>query len=147
MQNNINQPFIGNADTENNPYAQNEPNPYSPQQYTLTPETDVRQSQSYAADTNKLKDKKTSYHVKSLIATFFLWVGIPLMVALALTKAINVSAGGLAGICIGFYAFYLILAMCCNPLFSYLNHIQHGARFREEYLRVQGLNGHFVFSV
>lgn len=76
-----------------------------------------------------------------------LWIAIPIIVVLSVQKTIQLSAGALGGICAGIYAFYLILAMCCNSLLSYLNKIEHGNRFRDEYHRIQNLSGHFVFSV
>lgn len=60
----------------------------------------------------------------------FLWIGIPVIVVLSVQNSIQLSPGALGGICAGIYAFYLILAMCCNSLLSYLNKIEHGAKFR-----------------
>lgn len=124
MQNYMNQPPL------QAPLIQNQPDLYAPTNYNLPPESDIRQSQSYAADVNQLKEKKTSYHVKSLIGTFFLWVGIPVVVAITVSKMADLSVGASAGICAGIYALYLILALCCNPLFSYLNNVEHGGKFR-----------------
>lgn len=76
-----------------------------------------------------------------------LWIGVPVIVVLSIQRTIQLTPGALGGICAGIYIFYLILAMCCNSLLTYLNQIEHGARFREEYHRVQKLVGHFLFSV
>jgi hypothetical protein len=107
----------------------------------------VRASNSYAADLNPLNEKKQSYHVKSLISCIILWVAVPIIIILTVVKKIDLTPGAVGGICAGIYAFYLLLSMCCNPLFNYLSNIQHGQKFNEEYNRVQGLVGHFVFRV
>lgn len=49
MQNYNNPPPI------NQPLMQNQPDSYAPIQYNMPPETDIRQSQSYAADVNQLQ--------------------------------------------------------------------------------------------
>ncbi len=88
---------------------------------------DIRRSflaeNDYAAETNQLISKKHSWHVRSLISTFFLVGGIATFVALSLTDVIQVSIGELVGICVGFYLFYLILSLCKNTMLSYLGNI------------------------
>lgn len=88
---------------------------------------DIRRSflaeNDYAAETNQLISKKHSWHVRSLISTFFLVGGIATFVALSLTYVIQVSIGELVGICVGFYLFYLILSLCKNTMLSYLGNI------------------------
>ena len=96
--------------------------------YNTSAENDIRQS--FAADLNPLNEKKTSYHVKSLIATLFVWIGVPVIAVCATQRVIDLSSGAIIGICVGFYLFYLLLSMCCNPLFKYLSNIQHGNKFR-----------------
>lgn len=69
--------------------------------------------------------------MQSLIASIILWIGIPVLVGLTMGNTIDLSGGALGGICAGIYALYLMIAMCCNPLLSYLGKIEHGAKFRE----------------
>jgi hypothetical protein len=80
------------------------------------------------------------------MASLIMWIGIAVVIVLFFQKVINVDAGAIAGICVGIYLFYLLLAMCCNPLFKYLENIEHGSKFRDEYSRVKSLNGHFFFN-
>jgi hypothetical protein len=61
----------------------------------------------------------------------FLWIGVPVIAVLSVQDAIRLSPGALGGICAGIYAFYLILALCCNSLLSYLSKIEHGGKFRD----------------
>lgn len=84
---------------------------------------DIRQSQNFAANVNPLNEKKNSNHIKSLIASLILWIGVLSLIISKILGKVELTVGELAGICGGIYAFYLILAMCCNPLFSYLNKI------------------------
>lgn len=86
--------------------------------YNLSPERDIRQS--YAADLNPLNEKKQSYHVKALIGTFFIWFGVPVIIVCTVQNVFDLTPGAVGAICGGIYLFYLILSMCCNPLFSYL---------------------------
>ena len=93
---------------------------------------DIRQSynpDAYAADSNPLLEKKPSKHIRSLTATFFLVAGEATFLSLYFTGVLDVDIGGLIGICVGVYVFYLMLALCCNPLFSYFNNVEHGSNF------------------
>jgi len=95
---------------------------------------DIRRSfladnDAYAADLNKMISKKSSVHAQPLFASIILFVGIPVIVALTLTGKIEISIGGLIGICAGIYALYLMVGLICNPLFSYLSNIEHGVNF------------------
>lgn len=67
--------------------------------------------------------------MRSLISSIILVGGIVTFVVLYFTQAVELSAAGIGGICAGFYLFYLLLGLACNPLFSYLGHIDHGANF------------------
>lgn len=93
---------------------------------------DIRRSflaDDYAAEANQLISRKGSKHVRSLISTIILFGGIITFVALYFTQQIELSPAGIGGICAGFYVFYLLLGLVCNPLFSYLGHIDHGSNF------------------
>ena len=57
------------------------------------------------------------------MASLIMWFGIAVVIVLFFQKVIDVSVGGVAGICVGIYLFYLLLAMCCNPIFKYLENI------------------------
>lgn len=95
---------------------------------------DIRQSlivDDYAADVNSLIQKKGSYHCRSLISTIILFGGVITILALSLTNTIELTTGALIGICAGIYVFYLMLGLICNPLFSYLNNIEHGMNFQK----------------
>jgi hypothetical protein len=98
---------------------------------------DIRRSfipdDGYAADVNQLRQSKSSMHARSLISTIILFGGIITILALYFNYIIDVTPGGIAGICAGFYVFYLMLALICNPLFSYLNNIEHGINFTKAY--------------
>lgn len=95
---------------------------------------DIRRSfladnDAYAADLNKLIAKKASIHAQPLFATFVLVIGISVVVSLSVVGTIQISVGGLVGICVGIYLLYLLIGFICNPLFSYLDNIEHGANF------------------
>lgn len=81
------------------------------------------------------------------MATIILVVGIVTFVILYINGNIDVTEGGIIGICVGIYLFYLLLALACNPLFGYLGNINAGESFQYAYDRVRGLSGHFQFSV
>ena len=107
---------------------------------------DIRQSYgAYAADANPLVQKAPSRHIRSLIATLILFSGIGTMMGLAFSGQIYISLGGLIGACVGIYIFYLMLALICNPLFSYFSNVEHGMNFEAEYNNVRKLHGQFCF--
>lgn len=99
----------------------------------LTVSQDIRRSllpdEGFAAEANPLIAKKGSNHVRSFFANFIFLSGLSTVLALYFTQVMVVSPGALAGICVGIYLFYLLLAMCSNPLLSYLRNINHGSNF------------------
>ncbi len=126
------------------PLYQNQFNPYAPVVYTVSPESDVRHS--YKPETNRPRGKRASWHIKSLIASCILWVGIAIIIGDS-TKNPDTSPGTYGGVFAGLYFVYLCVAICSNRLFKYLKNIEHGERFKTEYQRIQNLSGHFVFIV
>lgn len=116
-----------------NPNPNNGSNPYAKTGDGLPIDQDIRRSflgdDNYAVDANQLVAKKNSWHIRSLISTIILIGGIVTFVLLYINLVIDVSIGGLIGICAGVYVFYLILALACNPLLAYLGHIEHGVNF------------------
>ena len=110
---------------------------------------DIRQSyipdDGYAAEANPLIEKKASNHIRSLIATFILFGGEGTVVGLFFGGVLEVDPGALGGICGGIYALYLILSLCCNPLFSYFGNVEHGSNFESAYNQTRSVVGHFSF--
>lgn len=129
----------------------NSTSPYSDEvleQNNAPVEQDIRQSliaDDYAAEANQLIQKKGSYHCRSLFSTIILFGGIITVLALYLTDNIEITYEALIGICVGIYVFYLMLGLICNPLFSYLNNIEHGMNFQKSYEATRALVGHFSF--
>jgi hypothetical protein len=116
-----------------NPYVQdsgetqNQANNFVPNNYNVTVDQDIRAS--YAADKNQLHEVGSSCHIRSLIATIFLVAGIVTGICIYFLSPGTLSVGGLVGILVGSYIFYLMLACICNDLYSYLSHIEHGLQF------------------
>lgn len=61
--------------------------------------------------------------MRSLIASFILVVGLSTVLGLYFGGIFDIEMGGLIGICVGIYLFYLILGLCANPLLAYLKNI------------------------
>lgn len=84
---------------------------------------------SYAADRNQLHEVSSSRHIRSLIATIFLVAGIATGISIYFLSPGTLTVGGLVGIIVGSYIFYLMLACICNDLYSYLSHVENGLQF------------------
>jgi hypothetical protein len=119
-----------------NPYLQgsgynnatpNQANNFVPNNYNVTVDQDIRAS--YGADRNRLHEVTPSRHIRSLIATIFLIGGFVTGLCIYSLSPGTLSVGGLIGILVGSYIFYLMLACICNDLYSYLSHIEHGLQF------------------
>lgn len=133
----------GDVQGENmaNPY---DPGSFLPNNYNVTVDQDIRAS-SFGADRNKLHVVGPSRHIRSLIATIFLIGGVTTGLCVYFLDPGALSLGGLIGILVSSYIFYLLLACVCNDLFSYLSHTEHGTLFEGEYNKIRALIGRFRF--